>query len=893
MAFELFKPIYRTVQSPVDLNVLASSYNTLEKGHQQAVDTSAAYITALGDLPVNEAERPYIQKHINSIQQTINNEKVYGNAYAALDDIKMLAAKISSDPGLKGRIKAEADYQNYIKNLEANNKISDDTKEMYRDINKYYYEDKYDKNGNIVGGTNWQPIKHEVDTIPLNNLIIQSIQLAAKDKGSNTSTRWLNAAGQPTTNPGEAVDGEVYNNTTQSWERLGEEKIMQMLQGLIETTPGAKSSIQQDYEVALYKRKKYGSNPDVEDKNGVPLSAEDYLMKRIKPSVAAAAYNNVTTSTTYGEGLKTYKAAQKAASAAAGAGVSAYNSNNPYGYNSQSTPITLTYDYAANLKSAKQNSSNTLKAIYKSISGNDLNLNLEESDSETINNAIFNVINNANLDAPTKSKYILQTRKALRDLEEARYNYNQITDKLGNDEDKLAKLEFITAINGGAEIDANNPYGGKIIENFKNLIGDNGTTIRYRTNDDEDFNKVLSVLNGIDKDGAKKQGYVVGTDAKGNKYIDLNKNNYNKIVTFANAINSSRKIGFMDGVNKLLSLTRSEVVVLDKDGNIVDTPSDNFAAILTEKRFNAGANVILDNISRIYKNASNDIEQELALIAPQTITINNANLPFRSFAEQQLLHNYELGLIEEKQYNLLDKQLSSDLTNKIINHNYAQTEMYSVIDNDGYGTLERQVDSKDRVNIGNNIKAAVGGNRYKISAAHNAVHGSGSNITIYPSVDEKGEAKGTAVTYFIPGLITTEASMAFENNAATKANDKITIGNEVGKRIMLSSDIETPSTGYQYIDCLGGDQFIYSRDNQKFNIDRSGAVTIAQYMDEYQDIKDAVISGDIYIGAKDINQINQRLDSAIELISTKIATAYGNPSDALYLKNTLINDLMK
>ena len=81
MAFELFKPIYRTVQSPVDLNVLASSYNTLEKGHQQAVDTSAAYITALGDLPVNEAERPYIQKHINSIQQTINNEKVY-NSYS-------------------------------------------------------------------------------------------------------------------------------------------------------------------------------------------------------------------------------------------------------------------------------------------------------------------------------------------------------------------------------------------------------------------------------------------------------------------------------------------------------------------------------------------------------------------------------------------------------------------------------------------------------------------------------------------------------------------------------------------------------------------------------------------------------------------------------------------
>ena len=34
MAFELFKPQYRTVQNPINLDVLANTYNTLEKGHQ-------------------------------------------------------------------------------------------------------------------------------------------------------------------------------------------------------------------------------------------------------------------------------------------------------------------------------------------------------------------------------------------------------------------------------------------------------------------------------------------------------------------------------------------------------------------------------------------------------------------------------------------------------------------------------------------------------------------------------------------------------------------------------------------------------------------------------------------------------------------------------------------
>ena len=45
MAFELFTPTYRTVQNPVNLDVLANTYNTLEKGHQQAVATTTAYAT--------------------------------------------------------------------------------------------------------------------------------------------------------------------------------------------------------------------------------------------------------------------------------------------------------------------------------------------------------------------------------------------------------------------------------------------------------------------------------------------------------------------------------------------------------------------------------------------------------------------------------------------------------------------------------------------------------------------------------------------------------------------------------------------------------------------------------------------------------------------------------
>lgn len=883
MAIQLFKPTYRTIQNPVNLDILASTYNTLEKGHQQAVATSAAYAAKLAELDLNEAEDAWRQGEINKVRQALADNMVYGNAYAALDDVIKTYGDVSTNAGMLGRLRAQQDYKAYITNLEANDKISDDTKEMYRDLNKYYYEDKYDKNGNIVGGTKWSPIRREVDTIPLNNLIIKSIELAAKDKGTISNTRWLNAAGQPTSNPNEAVDGEVFNKTTQSWERLGEDKIMQMLQGLIETTPGAKASLQQDYEVAMYKRTKYGSNPDVEDKNGVPLSAEDYLMKRIKPSVAAASYNNVITNTTYGDGLKTYKAAQKAAAAKVGATSSI---KNDFGYySSTSTPITLSYDYTADLQTVKQNSTNSLKNIYKTLSGKDIDLDFDKATTEQINNAINTALNNSNLDEATKSKYILQTRKALRDLEESNYNYKQITDKIV-DKDKIAQLDFISKINGGGEIDVKNTYGEKVIKLFNTLIGNNGEVIRYITDNEDVYNDIVNTLSGDTKGSIKDLGFTVGTDSAGNKYIDLNKNNYNQIVAYANAINGARP-----SMLSWQGLTTSEnIVVLDKSGNPINR---EFSGSSGQVRHNFSNETLLNMISNIYTSAAKDVEKQLSIIAPQTITISNENLPFQTFTEQKLLHNYELGLLEEKEYNLIDKRLSSDLTNKLINHNYSQTDMYSVSDEEGYGTLDRRIESKDRIDIGKNIIAAIGSKRFKISAAHNAIHGNGSNITIYPTIDSEGNAKGTPSTYFIPGLIGEQAGLEFSNNSATKANDKITIGNEVGKRVMLSSNIDTPITGNQFIECLGNNQFVYNRDNQKYIVNKSEAVTITQYMDEYQDIKDSFISGDIFIGATDLSQINERISAAIELIANKIATAYGNPSDALYLKNTLINDLSK
>jgi hypothetical protein len=162
MAFELFKPQFRTVQNPVNLDVLANTYNTLEKGHQQAVVTTAAYATKLAELDLNEAEDSWRQQEIAKVRQALNDNMVYGNATAALDDVVSTFGDIASNAGMIGRLRAQQDYKTYIDNLNKRTDISEADKEYFREVNKYYYQDKTDNSGNVIGGTKWTPIDREV-----------------------------------------------------------------------------------------------------------------------------------------------------------------------------------------------------------------------------------------------------------------------------------------------------------------------------------------------------------------------------------------------------------------------------------------------------------------------------------------------------------------------------------------------------------------------------------------------------------------------------------------------------------------------------------------------------------------------------------------------------------
>lgn len=878
MPIEQFNPIYRPVNNPIDLDKIGKAYDTLEQGHQQAIATASAIEGEIAKLDLNEAEDSWRQEQINKIKSAIADNSQFGNAYTALDDVIKANGSLMSQPGMIGRLRSQQDYKKYINNVEARQDLPEDYKQFYKEINPYTYSDKKDKKGNVIGGSKWEAIDNPTAVIPLSQLIKEGINIAAKEAGGGTQTRWLDSEGRITDDPSKVFDGEIYSSTTGQWQRLTKEKIREGIKAFIESTPGAKESLNQDYKIAKWKKDKNGSNPDIEDKNGITLDEDAYLEKRINPAINAAAYYNSTSNTTYGAGLKSYKAAQRAAQQSVQNSSSSLLKDGTMG--TQSTPVTMSYDYIGNLKSTKQTSANNLHEVFKTLTGRDVRADMTNASPTAWSNAIDNALKNSKLSKQEQAQILNIARKNIRDYQESIINYNDITK--GLDDKQKSTIDFVGRMNAGGDFDKNNEYDSKVLNQINNIFGTEGKAIRLYTNNDNFYNNILTTLNGITVDGAKKLGYQLGIDNDGKQYIELNKNNYNQIVLFSNAVKSAYdKVSWYGA-----PFTFSGLRVVDDKGQKLGPTAKGGDAV---DKYQS-----LIRISNIYNEANDKTKRELSMIAPQTVTLSNTSLGHRNFTEAQLLHKYNTGQLEEKEYNLLDKNVKAQFNNLLINHQYTQGRIFEVKDKNGAGTLENELDSEKRLEIGNNIKSYIGTNAFRASAAHNVLYGNGSNITIYNKLDKDGNPIGEPKTYFIPELILEQAGKDFDNDAYVKASDKILLGNEIKKTNVLSTKNDTPTLGEQKIICHGNDQYSYNINNKNIPINKTNAIKITQYMNEYNDIKDSYKSGDIFVNSRgNEKQIMESLDNSIKQIAYEMATNSNMPNQINAIYNSLINDLNK
>lgn len=517
MPINFYTPTFRQQVNPIDLNVLARTYNTLEQGHQQAIQTKSQIDAQLAQLDLNEAEDAWRQEQLNKVRNALTENMQYGNAYSSLDDIVGTYGDITSSPEMIGRLRAQQDYKAYMDNLDKRTDLSEDYKNYYRTVNKYNYQDITDKNGNVIGGSKWTPIDKEVSEIPMNQILNQALQWAAKEQGGDSQTRWLDANGKVTDDITKSVTGEIYSHTKGDWQRLSKAKLAEAVKAVIENTPGAKASLEQDYKIAKWKYDQNGSNPDITDKNGILLTPEQYLAKRIDPFYNAATFYNQSSDTTYGEAWK----AQLALAKQAGSGSSAQRKQAIDNLTYKGTPVRIDNFMPAQAQAEITSNRQSIAGLLSKYNP-DININLSTANPDDIRTSIMTNITN-----PSDRAYALSY---LNDIIDNQEYINSL--KVGKSQDSIDGFDTYNSIISLSDLPSNK-YSDRYSK-YVNQIFEDSSAIRQYFNNDDVYNSFINAIGGEKK--AASLGIRFGSDSNGYRYAELPKDYHKSIYSFGKAV---------------------------------------------------------------------------------------------------------------------------------------------------------------------------------------------------------------------------------------------------------------------------------------------------------------------------------------------------------------------
>lgn len=517
MPINFYTPTFRQQVNPIDLNVLARTYNTLEQGHQQAIQTKSQIDAQLAQLDLNEAEDAWRQEQLNKVRNALTENMQYGNAYSSLDDIVGTYGDITSSPGMIGRLRAQQDYKAYMDNLDKRTDLSEDYKNYYRTVNKYNYQDITDKNGNVIGGSKWEPIDKEVSEIPMNQILNQALQWAAKEQGGGSQTRWLDANGKVTDDITKSVTGEIYSHTKGDWQRLSKAKLAEAVKAVIENTPGAKASLEQDYKIAKWKYNQNGSNPDITDKNGILLTPEQYLAKRIDPFYNAATFYNQSSNTTYGEAWK----AQLALAKQAGLGSANQRKQAIDNLTYKGTPVRIDNFMPAQAQAEITSNRQSIAGLLNKYNS-DINIDLATANPDDIRTSIM-----TNITSPSDRAYALSY---LNDIIDNQEYINSL--KVGKSQDSIDGFDTYNSIISLSDL-PNNKYSDTYSKYVNQIFGDSSSIRQYFNNDDV-YNSFINALGGEKK--AISLGVRFGSDGNGYRYAELPKDYHKSIYSFGKAV---------------------------------------------------------------------------------------------------------------------------------------------------------------------------------------------------------------------------------------------------------------------------------------------------------------------------------------------------------------------
>lgn len=856
MPINFYTPIFRQQVNPIDLNVLARTYNTLEQGHQQAIQTKSQIDAQLAQLDLNEAEDAWRQEQLNKVRNALTENMQYGNAYSSLDDIVGTYGDITSSPGMIGRLRAQQDYKAYMDNLDKRTDLSEDYKNYYRTVNKYNYQDITDKNGNVIGGSKWTPIDKEVSEIPMNQILNQALQWAAKEQGGGSQTRWLDANGKVTDDITKSVTGEIYSHTKGNWQRLSKAKLAEAVKAVIENTPGAKASLEQDYKIAKWKYDQNGSNPDITDKNGILLTPEQYLAKRIDPFYNAATFYNQDSNTTYGEAWKVQLALAKQA----GLGSANQRKQAIDNLTYKGTPVRIDNFMPAQAQAEITSNRQSIAGLLNKYNP-DINIDLATANPNDIRTSIM-----TNITSPSDRAYALSY---LNDIIDNQEYINSL--KVGKSQDSIDGFDTYNSIISLSDL-PNNKYSDTYSKYVNQIFGDSSSIRQYFNNDDV-YNSFINALGGEKK--AISLGIRFGSDGNGYRYAELPKDYHKSIYSFGKAVKEAEDT--RNPLNAFLNSAKTRFFGYgDKFVRVDSNGEEHHAGLPTgNKEPYIGLVNYVDSLK-----SKNDAVLDGGQINASTIGIS-AMTPELAELNFVMSSNPEAASKYAAQKKQLEEQAMSAIKAGI---DLTQGEAYITSEN---GVFEPMT-SEDRKAYTAYLRSAKENEITPTIVRDPKTGDVGVQINIAGYYDTEGKLKREPITLLVgSGAIDSSIIQSWNQDTSWKAAGKVENYYNANRPILLTNNAAfTGIDKFKLVPNGGGFNLINSTNNQTIGlVSKENAVDIVDNLSQWEQTVTAVKAG-MAVDENAVKAIQQN-------VATKLAQLSGStdPYVIQYYYDELTNNL--
>lgn len=856
MPINFYTPTFRQQVNPIDLNVLARTYNTLEQGHQQTIQTKSQIDAQLAQLDLNESEDAWRQEQLNKVRNALTENMQYGNAYSSLDDIVGTYGDITSSPGMIGRLRAQQDYKAYMDNLDKRTDLSEDYKNYYRAINKYNYQDITDKNGNVIGGSKWTPIDKEVSEIPMNQILNQALQWAAKEQGGGSQTRWLDANGKVTDDITKSVTGEIYSHTKGDWQRLSKAKLAEAVKAVIENTPGAKASLEQDYKIAKWKYDQNGSNPDITDKNGILLTPEQYLAKRIDPFYNAATFYNQDSNTTYGEAWK----AQLALAKQAGLGNANQRKQAIDNLTYKGTPVRIDNFMPAQAQAEITSNRQSIAGLLNKYNP-DINIDLATANPNDIRTSIMTNITN-----PSDRAYALSY---LNDIIDNQEYINSL--KVGKSQDSIDGFDTYNSIISLSDL-PNNKYSDTYSKYVNQIFGYSSSIRQYFNNDDV-YNSFINALGGEKK--AISLGIRFGSDGNGYRYAELPKDYHKSIYSFGKAVKEAEDTRNL--LNAFLNSAKTKFFGYgDKFVRVDSNGKEHHAGLPTG---NKEPYIGLINYVDFLK-SKNDAVLDGGQITSSTIGIS-AMTPELAELNFVMSSNPEAASKYSAQKKQLEEQAMSAIKAGI---DLTQGESYITSENG----IFKPMTSEDRKAYTAYLRSAKENEITPTIVRDPKTGDVGVQINIAGYYDTEGKLKREPITLLVgSGAIDSSIIQSWNQDTSWRAAGKVENYYNANRPISLTNN--TAFTGidkFKLVPNGGGFNLINSTNNQTIGlVSKENAVDIVDNLSQWEQTVTAVKAG-MAVDENAVKAIQQN-------VATKLAQLSGSsdPYVIQYYYDELTNNL--